>query len=73
MTPLRRQYAVTVEAAGFRKETRRDIEVLVNTNTRVDLQLQPGAVRESIEVTGAPPLFQIHIPPSKPSRPWTFR
>jgi hypothetical protein len=52
------QYSVTVEAAGFRKETRRDIEVLVNTNTRVDLQLQPGAVSESIEVTGAPPLLQ---------------
>ena len=52
------QYSVTVEAAGFRKETRRDIEVLVNTNTRVDLQLQPGAVSESIEVTGAPPMLQ---------------
>ena len=52
------QYAVSVEAAGFKKETRKDIDVIVNSSTRVDLQLQPGAVSESIEVTGAPPLLQ---------------
>src|ERR1035441_1005680 len=34
------QYAVTVEAAGFKKETRKDIVVEINTNTRGDLQLQ---------------------------------
>src|ERR1022692_4219530 len=45
------QYSVTVEAAGFKKETRKDIVVQINTNTRVDLQLQPGVVTENIEVT----------------------
>ena len=38
------QYSVTVEAAGFKKETRRDIALLVNTTQRVDIQLQPGNV-----------------------------
>jgi len=51
-------YAVMVEAAGFKKELRRDITVLVDTNTRVDVQLQPGVVTETVEVSGAPPLLQ---------------
>ncbi len=51
-------YSVTAEHPGFKKETRRDIEVLVNSNTRVDLQLMPGSVSETIEVTGALPLLQ---------------
>ena len=52
------QYSVSVEASGFKKETRKDIEVVINTNTRVDLQLQPGTITENIEVTGAPPILQ---------------
>jgi carboxypeptidase family protein len=51
-------YAVTVEAAGFKKETRRDIALLVNTTQRVDVQLQPGNLTETVEVTGAPPELQ---------------
>jgi hypothetical protein len=51
-------YSVTAEHPGFKKETRRDIEVLVNSNTRVDLKLMPGNVSETIEVTGALPLMQ---------------
>src|SRR5258708_8993 len=51
-------YSVSAEHPGFKKETRRDIEVLVNSNTRVDLQLTPGSVSEIIEVTGALPLLQ---------------
>src|ERR1700676_1965179 len=38
------QYSVTAESPGFKKEIRRDIALLVNTSTRVDLQLQPGNV-----------------------------
>src|ERR1039458_5212698 len=48
-------YEVDVEAAGFKKELRKDIALLVNTSTRVDIQLQPGNVTETIEVIGAPP------------------
>jgi len=52
------QYTVSVEEAGFKKETRKDITLIVNSSTRVDLQLTPGNVTETIEVTGAPPLLQ---------------
>ena len=51
-------YAVSVEATGFKKETRRDVTLAVDTTTRVDTQLTPGNVTETIEVTGAPPLLQ---------------
>ena len=51
-------YAVSVEAAGFKKETRREVTLVVDTTTRVDIQLTPGNITESIEVTGAPPVLQ---------------
>jgi len=51
-------YSVSVEASGFKKETRKDITVQVDTTTRTDLQLSPGALTETIEVTGAPPILQ---------------
>ena len=51
-------YSVAVEQTGFKREVRSNIEVLVNTNPRVDVQLQPGMVSESIEVTAAPPALQ---------------
>ncbi len=51
-------YFVTVEMTGFKKEQRRDIALLVNTTQRLDLQLQPGNISESIEVTGTPAVLQ---------------
>jgi hypothetical protein len=51
-------YFVTVEMTGFKKEERRDIALQVNTTQRVDIQLQPGNVAETVEVTGAPPVLQ---------------
>jgi hypothetical protein len=51
-------YAASVEATGFKKEIRRDITLVVDTATRVDIQLTPGNITESIEVTGAPPILQ---------------
>jgi hypothetical protein len=51
-------YLVTVEMAGFKKEERKDIALQVNTTQRVDIQLQPGAITETVEVTGAPPVLQ---------------
>jgi hypothetical protein len=51
-------YFVSVEMTGFKKEERRDIALLVDTTQRVDIQLQPGNVSETIEVTGAPPVLQ---------------
>jgi hypothetical protein len=52
------RYSITVEAAGFKKETRSNVDVLVDSTTRVDVQLSPGAVTETVEVTAAPPLLQ---------------
>jgi hypothetical protein len=52
------QYNVTVEITGFKKETRKGIDLLVNSSQRVDVQLIPGAVSETVEVTGAPPTLQ---------------
>ncbi|MGH9665375.1 MAG: TonB-dependent receptor domain-containing protein, partial [Bryobacteraceae bacterium] len=49
---------VTVEQPGFKKATRSNVVVDVNTTARVDLQLQPGNVSESIEVTAALPVLQ---------------
>src|SRR5579884_2969663 len=51
-------YDVSVEMQGFKKETRRGIVVLVDTTTRTDLQLSPGNISQTVEVTGAPPVLQ---------------
>jgi hypothetical protein len=51
-------YSVTVEAPGFKKEIRENVGVAVNTSARVDAQLQPGNISQSVEVTGAPPPLQ---------------
>lgn len=52
------RYAVTVEMAGFKREVRKGVDVVVDTTSRVNLQLQPGNVTESIEVTAAAPVLQ---------------
>src|SRR6202521_5503584 len=46
-------YSVLAEAQGFKKETRSDLHLDVNSTLRADLTMQPGAVTEMIEVTGA--------------------
>ena len=51
-------YTVSVEATGFKKETRANVDVVVNTTTRVDLTLTPGSVNETVLVSSAPPVMQ---------------
>ncbi len=51
-------YRVEVEQTGFKKAIRDRVDVIVNTTVRVDLQLQPGQVSESIEVVATTPLLQ---------------
>lgn len=51
-------YAVAAEITGFKRTTRPNIDIAINSSPRVDLVLQPGNVSESIEVTGAPPILQ---------------
>jgi hypothetical protein len=52
------RYSVTVESAGFKKETRTAVDALLDTTTRVDVQLVPGEVTETVEVTAAPAALQ---------------
>jgi len=56
LTPGR--YSVTVEANGFKKETHQNIDVLINSSTRVEFDLATGSVSETVLVTTAPPLLQ---------------
>src|SRR5579883_602107 len=51
-------YSVTAEATGFKKETRARVDVIVNTTTRVDMNLEPGSTTEIITVTDVPPILQ---------------
>ncbi|GGG98104.1 TonB-dependent receptor [Silvibacterium dinghuense] len=51
-------YTVSSTAKGFKKESRQNVDVQVNTTTRVDLALQPGSVSETVVVTSAPAIMQ---------------
>jgi hypothetical protein len=51
-------YSVSVEATGFKKDIRQNVNVVVNTSTRVDVQLEPGNITQQIEVTAAAPPLQ---------------
>lgn len=51
-------YAISVEMQGFKKETRASVDVIVNTTSRVDFSLTPGAATEEITVTDTIPLLQ---------------
>lgn len=52
------RYTVTVSSPSFEQIARHDVDVLVNTSTRVDLALHPGANTTVVEVTGSLPLLQ---------------
>jgi hypothetical protein len=51
-------YRVEVEMPGFRKAIRGGIDVLVNSTARVDIELEPGQVSESISVTAEVAILQ---------------
>ena len=46
-------YSVTVEANGFKKWVKTDIELNVNDRTAIDATLEPGAVSEQVQVTAS--------------------
>lgn len=52
------KYEISVEQTGFKRITRPDVDVVVNTTVRVDLTLQPGNVTETISVTAEAPALQ---------------
>src|SRR5262245_40806535 len=51
-------YRVEVQGQGFKKAIRDRADVLVNSDTRVDVQLEPGGVTESVVVAANVPLLQ---------------
>ncbi len=51
-------YRVEGELVGFKKFTRENVEVSVNTTIRVDISLSVGALEESVIVTGEAPMLQ---------------
>ena len=51
-------YKVHVEAKGFKAIDRQNIALEVNGNVRVDIQLQPGDVTQTITVTEQVPLVE---------------
>lgn len=51
-------YRVEVDQPGFQKEVMSDITISTNETVRVDVRLTPGAVTQTVEVTGAAPIVQ---------------
>ena len=52
------RYSVEAELAGFRRIERRDVTLAVGTRQTLPLQLEVGAVTESMIVTGEAPLIE---------------
>lgn len=58
-TPIRiGNYTITAEAPGFAKSVQANLTLNVQQQLVVNLTLKPGAVTQTIEVTGAPPALQ---------------
>ncbi|HSU31241.1 MAG TPA: TonB-dependent receptor [Bryobacteraceae bacterium] len=47
-------YDVTVQKAGFAKENRPGVQLLVNQSATIDFKLSVAALSETVQVTGAP-------------------
>jgi hypothetical protein len=53
-------YTLTVEASGFKKLVRSGIEIRVADRVTVDLQLEVGAVQDTVNVTAETPLLELN-------------
>src|SRR5215467_12337105 len=51
-------YRVTAELPGFKKASKAGVDVVVNTTSRIDLDLQPGDVSETVTVEAETLLLQ---------------
>jgi hypothetical protein len=52
------QYSVSVEAQGFKKSVRQNIEVRIGDKLALDVSLEVGAVTDSVNVTSDAPLLE---------------
>src|SRR5512140_3271443 len=58
-TPLKiGEYTISVEAAGFKTQTQKNVILQVQDRLRVDFVLQVGDISERIVVEDAPPMLQ---------------
>lgn len=55
-------YTVEIMREGFKTYARGGVSVTLNAVTRVDAVLEVGAVTQTVEVSGAPPLLQTDTP-----------
>src|SRR5262245_14547310 len=51
-------YRLEIQLPGFKKAFRDNVEVRVNTDMRVDMQLEQGSVTEAVEVVATSPLLE---------------
>lgn len=51
-------YKVTAELAGFKRATRANVDVVVNTTLRIDLDLQAGDITETVTVEADTAILQ---------------
>ncbi|HVT95741.1 MAG TPA: carboxypeptidase regulatory-like domain-containing protein [Bryobacteraceae bacterium] len=51
-------YDVRISASGFQTAVRSNILLVLNQTARIDVQMQVGAVTQTVEVTSAAPLLQ---------------
>ncbi|HWR50866.1 MAG TPA: carboxypeptidase-like regulatory domain-containing protein, partial [Bryobacteraceae bacterium] len=52
------RYSVSIEAAGFKKFIREDIEARVNDRVTVDAAMEVGAMTENVTITAEAPLLE---------------
>ncbi|MDZ4799383.1 MAG: TonB-dependent receptor [Bryobacteraceae bacterium] len=52
------RYEVAIEAPGFRRNVRRDVDLNIAQTLTLNVSLEVGAVEQQIEVTGAAPLVE---------------
>ena len=52
------EYAVEVKATGFNAERRSGVTIQLGQQAKIDFSLTVGGVRQTVDVTAAPPLLQ---------------
>ena len=52
------RYQVAVEMNGFKKELKENIDVVVDSTARIDMQLSPGNITETVEVSASAPVLK---------------
>src|ERR1700722_11217508 len=60
LLPVGSDYVVAVQASGFANFTQNGVTLELNQNARADVQLKPGTVAQSVNVTAATPMIDTY-------------